>query len=532
MIRIREAEEGDVEEVRGIFTATYGEDYPHPEFFDVRMLKKIVFDDDTVLLVAEEEETGRLLGTASIIFEFGAQGDLLGEFGRLAVHPDGRRRGIGRLLMEERIALARDRLHVALVENRASHPFSQKISAACGFVPVGFLPRKLLFAERESIALYARHFGDALVLRKNHPRVIPEAHALAALSLEGCGLRGDAIADDEAASYPGEEGFQLEKLKAEGYSSLFALERGRVAHREVFGPAQLSVGWFKIRASHSHYLVAREGERVAGALGFTLHEGESTINIFEIVSADERPIRFLLEAFVRVCDAELEAEYVEVDVHAHAPRMQRTLLELGFLPVAFVPAMVFHKVERLDCLKMARVRAGFRLEEAALCEASVAVAEAVARNFETCAVVPRLARALPGVGLFAGLNDEQARQLAAKFEVREIAAGETVFREGAQDEKIYLILSGKVTVSVGVPQARVGEVGAGECLGEGVLLEGQPHSATAVAARAAEVGVLDRESFQALARMRPDIGEAVYRNLASGLGEKLRRADERIRGED
>jgi hypothetical protein len=35
-------------------------------------------------------------------------------------------------------------------------------------------------------------------------------------------------------------------------------------------------------------------------------------------------------------------------VSAHAPRMQRTLIELGFLPVAYLPALVFHDVERLD----------------------------------------------------------------------------------------------------------------------------------------------------------------------------------------
>jgi len=30
-----------------------------------------------------------------------------------------------------------------------------------------------------------------------------------------------------------------------------------------------------------------------------------------------------------------------LNVSTHAPRMQRTLLELGYLPAAFVPALVF-----------------------------------------------------------------------------------------------------------------------------------------------------------------------------------------------
>ena len=46
---------------------------------------------------------------------------------------------------------------------------------------------------------------------------------------------------------------------------------------------------------------------------------------------------------------------IEVDVSAYAPRMQRTLVELGFLPVAYLPALVFHEVERLDVVKMVRL---------------------------------------------------------------------------------------------------------------------------------------------------------------------------------
>ena len=60
-----------------------------PSFMTWEILKKMVFDDDTLLLVAEDTESKRVLGTASIIFDIGAYGDLVGEFGRLVVHPDG-----------------------------------------------------------------------------------------------------------------------------------------------------------------------------------------------------------------------------------------------------------------------------------------------------------------------------------------------------------------------------------------------------------------------------------------------------------
>ena len=43
-----------------------------------------------------------------------------------------------------------------------------------------------------------------------------------------------------------------------------------------------------------------------------------------------------------------------------------------------------------------------------------------------------------------------------------------------------------------------------------------------------EVGVLPRGALEQLARRRPDIGIVLYRNLAHGLGTKLRRADAQV----
>ena len=71
----------------------------------------------------------------------------------------------------------------------------------------------------------------------------------------------------------------------------------------------------------------------------------------------------------------------------------------------------------------------------------------------------------------------------------------------------------------------VGMVTGGECLGEMALLTATPHSATATARTLVETAVLDRRSLAELIRLRPDIGVLIYKNLATGLGEKLKRAD-------
>ncbi|MFV1959219.1 MAG: hypothetical protein ACC662_07380, partial [Planctomycetota bacterium] len=76
MIEVRTAVEADVEGIRDVFLAVYGDDYSHPEFYDETLVKKMVFDDDTLLLVAEEKETGTVLGTASVLLQMGTHVDL------------------------------------------------------------------------------------------------------------------------------------------------------------------------------------------------------------------------------------------------------------------------------------------------------------------------------------------------------------------------------------------------------------------------------------------------------------------------
>jgi len=51
------------------------------------------------------------------------------------------------------------------------------------------------------------------------------------------------------------------------------------------------------------------------------------------------------------------------------------------------------------------------------------------------------------------------------------------------------------------------------------------HSADALVCCSVRAAVLPRDDLQALVRQRPDIGVVLFRNLARGLGEKLRRAD-------
>ncbi|THJ18664.1 MAG: GNAT family N-acetyltransferase [Nitrospira sp. CG24B] len=526
MIRVREAREEDVGQIREIFLAVYGIDYPHRELYDELWLKRSVFTDDALILVAEDTEAGRVVGTASVLFDFGAHSDLVGEFGRLAVHPEYRRMQVGKLLMDKRLEAIKNRLHVGLVVARTMHPYAQRISLAQGFIATGFLPLKHFFRHRESFALLARYFGDALALRRNNPRIIPEAYALANLVMSQPPLTPDFIVDEDSASYPSGGDYRLEQLQAEGYPALLRIERGRVRNREIFGPMRLDYGFFKLQARQTSYFLARSGDHIVGAVGYTMDPVEHTVRVFELIALADDVVRFLLAELERKCREEMGSEYIEIDVSAYAPRMQRTLLELNFLPVAYVPAMVFYQVERLDIVKMVRLNQLQELGPLGLTEPVQAVADVVMRGFSTCVIAPRMAQAIKEVPLFRGMNTEQATRLAGVCTVRSIGAGARLFSGHDPGDRLYLMLQGHVTISSGSSSRVIGTVHTGETCGEVSLLSARHHSATATAVNDIEVAELLRRDLEDLIRRRPDIGVIIYRNLAVGLGEKLLRSGE------
>jgi CRP-like cAMP-binding protein len=133
------------------------------------------------------------------------------------------------------------------------------------------------------------------------------------------------------------------------------------------------------------------------------------------------------------------------------------------------------------------------------------------------------------IPLFAALTSDERRNLTPCFRVREVPAGDAFFWVGEPGDELFVIRSGRVSISVpdhGGREITLAELGPGSMFGEIALLDGGPRTATARARTDAEVLVLERSAFVGFIERHPSAALHVMRVL----GERQRQTVEKLRG--
>ena len=131
--------------------------------------------------------------------------------------------------------------------------------------------------------------------------------------------------------------------------------------------------------------------------------------------------------------------------------------------------------------------------------------------------------ALRRCALFAQASEDALEACARSLRVRRFRRNETIFHQGDPGDSLYIIQSGAVKIVLPSPEGEEGAIIAtlsrGDFFGELALLDGAPHSATAVALEPSELLVMRREPFQELI----DTDRALRMALFAGLTAELRR---------
>lgn len=381
---IRPVREEDIEAIINLFRVNYGDDYAIPEFYDPMWVKRGIYSDHIIWLVAEE--AGRVVASGACILNAGDYNDNIGEIGRVVVDPNAGGKGLGRSLLQALIDASDERVEFAFAEARTTHPKTQKICERLGLVPLGFLPMAYSLAWRESFIIHGQLFGNGTLLREpGEVVVIPEVEPLARLSLKNLGLDDAVTVQARVKAYPTDGSFDIQPLTGRSMVRLLKIEHGRYVEPEIFSALQVDMGYAQLHSHRADYLVAQAGEYVLGAVGFHFEEHDRTVRLIELIGEDDATRGTLLHKAIAFAEEKYNPEVLSCDVNAESPRLQQSLLELGFLPAAYIPGMVFHRTHRPDVIKMMKLRMPWDLGPIELTELSRSYFDVVAPAFEAAA---------------------------------------------------------------------------------------------------------------------------------------------------
>ena len=139
---------------------------------------------------------------------------------------------------------------------------------------------------------------------------------------------------------------------------------------------------------------------------------------------------------------------------------------------------------------------------------------------------------LQDIELFKGRKVETLAALAACMETRSYSDGQTIFRRGDGGDELFLIRRGKVRIMLPLDTKHghhLATFGRGDFFGEMAFLDREQRSADAVAAGEAEIFVLPRARFDALAHEHKVLAANLLEGLARSLAIRLRYANAELR---
>ncbi len=130
---------------------------------------------------------------------------------------------------------------------------------------------------------------------------------------------------------------------------------------------------------------------------------------------------------------------------------------------------------------------------------------------------------LVSIGLLTALGPDLLRTLAKESTERLFAVGEPIIRQKEHGESMFVILSGRVSVTAqddGASVVDLAELAAGDYFGEMSLMTGAPRVATVTATEETRVLEIDKESFRHALNARPEFVAELGRTLQTRMTER------------
>ena len=139
---------------------------------------------------------------------------------------------------------------------------------------------------------------------------------------------------------------------------------------------------------------------------------------------------------------------------------------------------------------------------------------------------------LKKVNFFDTLTEDELKEIASLSKPEDYKEGETIFSEGDDGERLFVILSGAVRISKNIPgmgEEALSILRAGDYFGEMSLIDNAPRSADARTHEDSSLMTLSKKDLEGLMGEKKDIGYKILSKFVETLSQRLRDTNDKIR---
>ncbi len=535
-LTIRTATPDDALAWLDLFRAATNDEYPDRSVYDPAWVAAEL-ENTADTWIAESD--GIFYSTLSFLPAGTESGNPVIHIARHHNRPEAFANGAALALLEKAFELAQDRKHLLIARVLASDNPLQQTYEKAGFTPVGFQPFKhsLRPAEatdsslksRESVIFYYRLGGHDISSRLPISESLPQVAELAQFALGNLNIGLTAAGRDGLTGYPLQSELEFIEATREDFE-LWRQHAESTADSpvEISGAYNYGLGFFRIPVAEppAAVLAMQNGTVTAGLLCVP-DPIDRCVRVLDSFSLDDSSLGPLLNEIAKRTLQEAGA-YVELDILASAPRLLKTAEQIGFVPVAYLPAIYSKGGTYTDVIKMVKINTACSLENTELTPFAKRVTDLIGQNFEDQKVGVAVINLLRGLPFFQGLGDGELRKIARLFTQKMFRAGETICRKGEYSYDAYVIMRGLVDIVLKDGAPPITQLGNGEIIGELAFLDNTARAASAIAAQTTIALVVQRAAFYELARREPHLGMVVMRNIALELSKRLRKSNDSL----
>lgn len=137
------------------------------------------------------------------------------------------------------------------------------------------------------------------------------------------------------------------------------------------------------------------------------------------------------------------------------------------------------------------------------------------------------------LNFFYEFHEKELKEIAKACDYKIYQPGEVIMAEGEPGGTLYIIKRGEVKITKKLHNQEdvvLTILRENDFLGELSLLDGRNRSATAAAVTKAELVILEKNKFDALAKQSPACGYKVIKKIAIAIGSLLREMNEKFIG--